>query len=81
MGTPWISPGGQVVSPSAATVVFTPAVSLLLLLSAGFSAYHGYKRNHDNVGWAFGWGLGGVLFPIITPVIALAEGYAKPEHK
>jgi len=47
-------------------------------VSAGASAYHGYKRN-DSVGWAIVWGLLGGMFPIITPAIALAEGFAKPK--
>lgn len=54
-------------------------VGVVALASAAASAYHGYKRNHDSVGWAIGWGLLGGLFPVITPVIAVAQGYAKPE--
>jgi hypothetical protein len=48
-------------------------------VSIGLSAYHGYKRNRDSLGWGLAWGLLGGLFPIITPVIAFAEGYAEPE--
>jgi len=47
-------------------------------VSMAVSAYHGYKRD-DSVGWAIGWGLLGGLFPIITPVVAVAQGYAKPK--
>ena len=43
--------------------------------SIGLSAYHGYRRN-DSLGWGIAWGLLGGLFPIITPAIAFAEGYA-----
>lgn len=43
--------------------------------SIGLSAYHGYKRN-DDLAWGIIWGLLGGIFPIITPAIALAEGYA-----
>ncbi len=42
--------------------------------SIGLSAYHGYKRN-DSLGWGIAWGLLGGLFPIITPAIAVAEGF------
>jgi len=42
--------------------------------SLGLSAYHGYKRN-DSVGWGLWWGLMGGLFPVITPAIALAQGF------
>ena len=43
------------------------------------SVYHDYKRN-DSVGWAIWWGLMGTLFPIITPTIAVAQGFAKPKR-
>ena len=48
--------------------------------SMAASAYHGYKRN-QSVGWALWWGLMGATFPVITPVIAVAQGFAKPEGK
>lgn len=44
--------------------------------SAGASAYHGYKRN-NSVGWAIVWGLLGGMFPVITPAVALAQGFGK----
>ena len=46
-------------------------------ISAAASGYHGYKRN-NSVGWAIGWFFLGGLFPIITPVIAYAQGFGKP---
>lgn len=45
-------------------------------VSMAASAYHGYKRN-QSVGWALAWGLMGALFPVITPVIAVAQGFGK----
>lgn len=51
--------------------------SALVIASTGASAYHGYKRN-DSVGWAIVWGLLGGLFPVITPAIAIAQGFAHP---
>lgn len=47
-------------------------------VSMAVSAYHGYKRN-DSIGWALAWGLLGSLFPVITPVIAVAQGFGKPK--
>lgn len=44
--------------------------------SMAASAYHGYKRN-ESVGWALWWGLMGAMFPIITPVIGVAQGFGK----
>lgn len=53
-----------------------PVVGVLATASMAASAYHGYKRN-DSVGWALWWGLMGGLFPIITPVIAVAQGFGQ----
>lgn len=52
------------------------AWAALSTASLALSAYHGYKRN-DSVGWALWWGLMGGMFPVITPTIALAQGYGK----
>jgi hypothetical protein len=49
---------------------------LLSTASMAASAYHGYKRN-NSVGWALGWGALGALFPVITPTVALAQGFGK----
>ena len=54
------------------------AWGILSTASGAVSAYHGYKRN-DSVGWALVWFALGSLFPIITPVIAVAQGYSKPK--
>lgn len=54
------------------------AARVAQIASAGISGYHGYKRNRGSVGWALGWGALGLVFPIITPIVAVAQGYAKP---
>lgn len=61
---------------STASVVY----GVVATVSMGASAYHGYKRN-DSIGWALWWGLMGSMFPIITPVIAVAQGFGEPEKK
>ncbi len=50
--------------------------AVLATASAAASAYHGYKRNRS-VGWAIWWFFMGGLFPVVTPVIAVAQGYGK----
>lgn len=50
----------------------------LTLASGAASAYHGYKRN-KSIGWSVAWFVLGSIFPIITPTIALAQGFAKPK--
>lgn len=42
------------------------------------SAIHGYKRHNGSVGAAIGWGVMGGVVPVITPIVALAEGYGQP---
>lgn len=50
------------------------------IASAAASGYHGYKRNNSIV-WAGVWFGAGLLFPIFTPVVALAQGFGKrKEH-
>lgn len=68
---PWQNPDG---SPSVSAYVWT-GVSV----ASGFaSAYHGAKRHHGSVGWGLVWGLMGTVFPVVTPAIAMAQGFAKP---
>jgi hypothetical protein len=55
---------------------WTMALGILSTASMAASAYHGYKRN-NSVGWAIAWGALGALFPVITPVVAVAQGYGK----
>lgn len=48
----------------------------ILVGSVAASAYHGYKRNRST-GWAFWWGFMGLLFPVVTPAVAIAQGFGK----
>lgn len=52
---------------------------VLSTISMAASVYHGYRRN-NSLRWALGWGLLGGLFPVITPTIALAQGFGKPKR-
>ena len=66
---------GQPTDPS--TSLGGAAFWLLDTASMAASTYHGYKRN-DSIGWALWWGLCGALFPVVTPIIAVAQGFGKP---
>lgn len=55
------------------------AWGLISTASMAASAYHGYKRN-DSLGWALVWAFCGALFPVITPVIAVAQGFGEPKR-
>lgn len=47
-------------------------------VSMGACFYHGLKRN-DSVGWGLGWAFLGGLFPVVTTLFALYEGFAVPK--
>lgn len=49
-------------------------------VSAGLSAYHGYRRD-GTVLSALLWALLGGAFPIVVPAIALAQGFGKSTGK
>jgi hypothetical protein len=53
---------------------------LLSLVSSVAMAYHGVKRNHGSIGYGLWWGLMGGLFPLFTPIVAIARkpGFGKP---
>jgi len=48
----------------------------LVTASGALSLYHGYRRN-NSLGWGLGWFALGTLFPVITPTVAFAQGFAK----
>lgn len=48
--------------------------------SIGLSAYHGTKRN-GSIFWGAIWGAAGGLFPIVTPAVAVAQGFARKKGK
>lgn len=80
-----MNPAGQAETPTTTTtsaqqlppIELTPFQIALSTVGMGVAAFHGYRRN-NSVGWAIVWGLLGAVFPVITNVIAFAEGYAKP---
>lgn len=54
-----------------------PTIAGILALASGAaSGYHGYRRN-NSIGWALWWFTMGSIFPVVTPVIAFAQGFGK----
>lgn len=53
------------------------AWSVLGTASMAASAFHGYRRN-QSIGWALAWGVLGGVFPVLTPAVALAQGFGQP---
>lgn len=39
---------------------------------------HGYRRNNGSLGWGLAWAALGSVFPVVTPAIAVAQGFGKP---
>lgn len=72
-----ISMGLNFLSASARVRSMWPTISgVLAIASAGASAYHGYRRN-QSIAWALWWFLMGSVFPVVTPALALAQGFGK----
>ena len=73
---------GQTDAPVSITVRPTGALIgawwSLSTVSGLLSAYHGYKRNGGNLGWALAWFLAGSALPVVVPVIAFTQGFALP---
>jgi len=66
-----------VAGPSAGSIVY----GALSTLSMAASTYHGYKRHEHGehpLAFALLWGFMGLMFPVITPVIGVAQGFAEP---
>jgi hypothetical protein len=72
-------------SLSPVTVTVRPTGALigawwsLSTVSGLLSAYHGFKRNNGNLGWALAWFLAGSALPVVVPVIAFTQGFGQPE--
>lgn len=47
------------------------------LVAAGAAGFHGYRRN-ESLFWGLSWFALGSLFPIVTSVVALAQGFGQP---
>lgn len=53
---------------------------VLSLASGLASTYHGYQRN-KKMGWAALWGVMGLMFPILTPAVGIAQGFGKRKRR
>lgn len=76
--SPLTRPSGEVVYVRNIDPVTSAIYGTIEIASIGLSAYHGVKRNHGSAAWGLAWGFCGAIFPIITPVVAVAQGYAEP---
>jgi hypothetical protein len=61
---------------SSSAITSTTIWGMLAVASAAASGYHGYRRN-QSIPWAMWWFFMGGVFPVLTPVIAVAQGFGK----
>jgi len=66
--------------PSAGMSLVGELYGIGSLIANPALAYHGYKRNDDSWGWAIGWWLVPIPWPV-QGVIAYAQGYAKLDKR
>lgn len=68
---PWAIARGQepIIPPMARTI--------LTLSSAAVSAFHGVRRNGGSIFWGVWWFALGAIFPVITPIVGVAQGYGQ----
>ena len=75
-----VSPGAVSSALSAldAAESWSPSTLLnyLSVASMALCVFHGYRRN-NSIGWALAWGLAGIALPVVTPVIAVAQGFGQ----
>lgn len=65
-------------SPGMNADIANAFLTLASVAATGAAVYHGYKRNGKvNLGWV----AGGLFFPFIAVVVALAQGFGKPAEK
>lgn len=59
-------------------IKITATLAALRTLTGLAAAYHGFKRNGDNLGYALAWGTTGFFSGSTSLGLALEQGYAKP---
>lgn len=67
-------------APSALRRTIAIAYGLASIAGAATGAYHGYRRNHESLGWALGWAFLGSLVPIVTIPVSIAQGFGEPKR-
>lgn len=75
----------RTVAPSGLATNETPAITPLSvglsLAGAALGAWHFTKRHRGSAGWGFVGALAGAMFPVVVPVIAVAQGFGEPLPK
>lgn len=75
--------GAPTPAEDAPAPVIRPAYAFwgaLSFISMALCTWHGYRRN-QSVGWAIVWGLAGAVLPVISVVIAAAQGFGERRRR
>jgi len=64
---------------SSASVFNSKIWIALATISAIASGYHGVRRHNGSVLYGLLWFTLGGIFPVITPTIAIAQGFGEPQ--
>lgn len=69
-------------STTEGKIISGVVVALQFLRPAGAVAagIHGYRRYEDSLMAAAGWAALGFIFPVVTNVVAMAQGFGKPRQ-
>lgn len=78
--TPAVVAAGLQLAQKKKRIPWSVIGGVVTLASAATSAYHGARRN-QSVGWAIWWFTMGLLFPVITPTVAVAQGFGRPRKE
>lgn len=73
-----VAPSGLATTDQAAV---TPLAVGLSLAGAALGAWHFTKRHRGSAGWGFFGAVAGAMFPVVVPVIAVAQGFGEPLPK
>lgn len=71
---PWsVATGADLPFPAWAKLTLNVA-------SAVLSGYHGTRRNGGSIFWGLVWFGLGAVFPVVTPVVATAQGFGRCQN-
>lgn len=73
---PAISYEGFRLAEEATKIPWKTIAGVATVASAALSGFHGARRN-GSVGWGVWWFTMGMIFPVVTPALGVAQGFGK----
>jgi hypothetical protein len=78
--TPAIVYEGMRLAKEASKIPWKTIAGVAPVASAAISGFHGARRN-DSIGWGAWWFTMGLIFPIFTPIVGVAQGLGKRKER